>query len=122
MLGQTIHEHLEYSYNESEYFYVLQNRTNNALESYNKKMNQTFLGTKPRIFFLKYAMTSIKISLGSKVFYVRLRWSLCIINQHASTKYQLSTLIMYILESPTRRIRYVRPEPVRVKEVRRYRI
>ena len=35
---------------ESEYFYVLQNRTNNALESYNKKMNQAFLGTKPSFF------------------------------------------------------------------------
>ena len=32
---------------EAEYFYVLQNRTNNALESYNKQMNKAFMGTKP---------------------------------------------------------------------------
>lgn len=32
---------------ESEFFYELQNRTNNALENYNKKMNKAFMGTKP---------------------------------------------------------------------------
>ena len=35
---------------EAEYFYVLRNRTNNALERYNKKMNKAFLGMKPSFF------------------------------------------------------------------------
>ena len=35
---------------DAEYFYVLRNRTNNALERYNKKMNKAFLGMKPSFF------------------------------------------------------------------------